>query len=266
MAVGRGGMQALDTTTQVETPEHIHFDYALAGPARRAAAYFIDWVVRAAIVVALAIAGLSFAITFDGAGIGFILLALFVLEWGYYLVCELAMSGQSIGKRALRLRVVSGDGRPLSASQSFLRNLLRAADSLAVVSLGSIPVATYALGVTVVAFDRRFRRLGDMVSGTVVIVDDGSRLEKPILVTPPPSSVELASVPARLSFSPTEVEAIELFLRRSSQLPKERATQLAEFLAPRLAARFGCRYHDAARFMGVLYYVFTRQGGNVGRA
>ena len=38
--------ESLDTIATVESPEHVRFDYHVAGPARRALAYLIDLIVR----------------------------------------------------------------------------------------------------------------------------------------------------------------------------------------------------------------------------
>ncbi len=46
--------EPLDTTAEIETPEHVRFRYHIAGPAKRALAYLIDLVVRAASAVVLA--------------------------------------------------------------------------------------------------------------------------------------------------------------------------------------------------------------------
>ena len=45
--------EPLDTTVEIETPEHVRFRYHVAGPAKRALAYLIDLLIRSAIVVAI---------------------------------------------------------------------------------------------------------------------------------------------------------------------------------------------------------------------
>ena len=58
------------------------------------------------------------------------MIAIFLLDWFYYVFFETLWSGRSPGKRALKLRVVGQDGRSLTVLDSVLRNLLRAADFL----------------------------------------------------------------------------------------------------------------------------------------
>ena len=56
----------------------------------------------------------------SGVGQGVLLTLAFVLEWGYFVFLESLWQGQSIGKRALKLRVVTSDGRALGFLQSVL--------------------------------------------------------------------------------------------------------------------------------------------------
>jgi uncharacterized RDD family membrane protein YckC len=111
-------LEPLDTSIWIETPEHIRFRYQVAGPSRRALAYAVDGMVRGLIVLVVAI---PFGLGSDarggaGFGVGVVLLMLFLLEWGYFVVCELVTGGRSPGKRALDLRVVTLDGSPLHRS------------------------------------------------------------------------------------------------------------------------------------------------------
>ena len=61
------GLRALDTTVEIETPEHVVFSCSLAGPARRALAYLIDLLVRGAIVIAMPGNRLAWHVQPDGS-------------------------------------------------------------------------------------------------------------------------------------------------------------------------------------------------------
>src|SRR5260221_1578978 len=113
----------LDTTTDIETPEHVRFRYRVAGPSRRAIAYVFDLVVRAVVLLVFSILGLLGGIADGkgGASTGVLLLIAFVLEWGYFLFWETVWNGQSPGKRVMKLRVVTSEGNPLTFVQSALR-------------------------------------------------------------------------------------------------------------------------------------------------
>ena len=239
--------RALDTTVSIETPEHVLFSCSVAGPARRALAYLIDLLVRAAVVFAV---GVVLALASIGSGelsgwkLGALLFLLFLLEWGYFVACETLMNGRSVGKRALGLRVVTRDGLPVSFGSSVLRNLLRAADFL--------PTG-YAVGLVTMTLDPRFRRLGDWAADTMVIFEERPRLRDPIRLDPPPQPAELANLPTRIDLPGPVLEALELFLRRAPELQTLREDELASMLAPIYAARFNVGYQDASRFLGLLY-------------
>lgn len=241
--------QLLDTVTRVETPEHFSFTFELAGPAWRASAYLIDLAVRAMILFALlwlaSLGGLLDVFDTDGWATGVALVVIFLIEWGYFVVLEWAWDGRSIGKRALGLRVVSADGRPLGLGSVFLRNLLRAADFLP---------NFYALGLLVMVTDARFRRLGDAVAGTLVVVERRERIQGELVINPPPTQQELALLPPRPDLSGRDLEALEIFLRRAQHYPEARLIELAELIAPVYARRVGVRYRNPVRFLAVLYH------------
>lgn len=237
---------ALDTTAQVETPEHIRFDYPLAGPMRRTAAYLIDLLIRIGVllVIAIVLMLVDASTGVDGMSTGALLIFYFALDWFYYVLFETLWSGRSPGKRALRLRVVGQDGRSLTVLDSVLRNLLRAADFLP---------AGYAVGLVVMGCDPMFRRLGDLVAGTVVVIEEPGRISERLHLHPPPTPQEYAALPAKPEVAREELEAIELFLRRRGTLAPMREVELAEMIAPLLAQRLQARYQDPVRFLGLVY-------------
>jgi len=247
-------VERLDTSTSVDTPEHVRFEHALAGPAVRGLAWLIDTSVRVGIVIVVvmlaAFAELGGPGALQGASTGALFVLLFVLEWGYFALFEAAWSGRTPGKRAMRIRVVRENGHGLTLGDAFLRNLLRAADWLP---------GLYAVGLLVMGGDRRFRRLGDLAAGTMVVSEDARRILRPILLEPPPTSAELAWLPDGIDVSRRELDAIELWLRRRGQLSPARELELADLLAPILARRFGVRYHDPSRFLALVW--FRGRGG-----
>ena len=223
--------------------------YHLAGPIRRGLAWGIDTIVRGLFLLVIGVLmGLSSVFGKDylaGVKQGLLLVLVFLLEWAYFVVCDMLMSGRSLGKKALGLRVVSAQGLPVGLGDSLLRNLLRGADFL---PLG------YVLGVVCMVFDTRFRRLGDLVAGTLVIFEPKVAWRSPPRLSPPPSAAELAWLPQHVELSASEREAIELFMLRSGDLPQARADELGDILALPLAKRLRLRYTHPARFLGLLYH------------
>ncbi len=143
----------VDTLLRVVTPEGISFDLHPAGPLPRLAAYLLDTFFQFLILIAMAFPAEAVGLT--GPWI-FSLLG-FALMWFYMVFFEVLLGGRTPGKRIVGLQVVQRDGTPPTFGMSLLRNLLRFADFFA------------ALGLLVPLLVPGFRRLGDLVAGTLVI-------------------------------------------------------------------------------------------------
>jgi uncharacterized RDD family membrane protein YckC len=231
----------IDTTAAIETPEHVLFRFRVAGPAPRAVAYLIDTLLRFGVLafVGTLVAAAGLYSPWSGYGYGTLLLVAFLLDWFYFVVCELMMAGQSPGKRAIGLRVVNRQGRPLGVGDSLLRNLLRAADFLPMF---------YGVGCIVSGFDPHFRRLGDWVAGTFVVWDRTATLPEPIVLSSPPSAEELAGLP-NVPLEGELLEGIEVFLRRRAALNPVRALELAQLLSPRVTRELGAGHRNPERVL-----------------
>ena len=88
----------------------------------------------------------------------------FLLYYGYFAAFEALWGGQTPGKRAVGLRVISVTGQPITTFDALLRNLLRIVDQMP---------GIYAVGVLSIFFTARNQRLGDLVAGTVVVQEHG---------------------------------------------------------------------------------------------
>jgi uncharacterized RDD family membrane protein YckC len=251
--------EPIDTATRVETPEHIAFEFRLAGPWRRAWAYVIDVCLRLAALLAIVIgAALTSAVLkveeLVGANVALVLLAWFAVEWFYHVLFEWLWSGCTPGKKALGLRVVKEGGHPVGLQEALLRNLLRAADLLPPIALGPLVVPTYLFGSLVAAADPRFRRLGDLAAGTLVVVEEPARLRAPARIEPPASPAELAQVPAHPRLSVEEKKTVDAFVRRFKALHPARREELCDAFARDLARRLGAQPpRSAARFLQLVY-------------
>jgi uncharacterized RDD family membrane protein YckC len=236
----------LDTVAAVETPERVRFRYRLAGPGRRGVAWGADLLVRgavAAVVFALlAVVGVLPGLSGFSAGAG--LVVVFLLDWFYGAAFEWLMAGQTPGKLMLGIRVVRSDGAPASAADCVLRNLLRAVDLLP---------GPGGVGLVVMTLDDRMRRLGDLVAGTVVVVDGVERVHGSVEVRPPVTDQERQALPARVQLRRDELLAIEALLRRRDRLSAERVEELAALLAPALAERTGVEASSHERVLALAY-------------
>jgi uncharacterized RDD family membrane protein YckC len=148
-------------------------DFRPAGPGSRLMAWILDQMVLMLVLLVIMsiLLGLivsdarthKFLMREDGEGVAvFAVIALIYLVIGfitvlYYGLQESLFGGQTLGKRAMGLRVVDTDGLPASVGAIWIRSLFRIVDH--------IPLAWL-----VPAVSENSRRLGDLVAGTVVIV------------------------------------------------------------------------------------------------
>ena len=198
----------LDTIASHQTPEGIELNLPLAGPLSRGIAWLIDAGIRLLLYILLAIV-LAWA---GGVGFGLILIGIFLIEWFYPVIFE-AHSGMTPGKKAIGLRVVHDDGTPLTWSAALLRNLLRAIDLLPAFNM---------TGLVTMMFNSRFKRLGDLAAGTVVIYHAEQRIENPI----PPCAAQPPPVVLQLP----EQRLIVHYCERSTSLSSQRRAELAAFV------------------------------------
>ena len=201
----------IDTRVEVETPEHVAFRKEVAGPGSRGVAWALDTALRAGVLLAIAtpILGIAGVSGMMGAGSGVLLVAWFLLDWGWFTAFE-AFGGASPGKRIMGLRVVREDGSPAGLREIFLRNLLRAADGL--------PVG-YVVGVLAMGIDPRFRRLGDRLAGTLVVrtaVVHASAAQARIV--PPLTEEERRQLPTRPRVHTALRRALEAWLETGDRI------------------------------------------------
>ena len=149
----------------VSTPERVAFQYQVAGIASRFLAQLIDLSILGVLLVVVIVGAISAGTMAGGSSqlaiIVFSILS-FLLLFGYFWGQEALWSGQTVGKRALRLRVVGDAGQPLTFTQAAIRNLVRIIDFLP---------AYYGLGLVVLFVNGRGKRLGDLAAGTLVVRD-----------------------------------------------------------------------------------------------
>ena len=153
-------------TIKITTSQNVEIDYAVAGLGDRMIARIIDLgifggISYVAMIIFTAVSATSGDSNFmKSTGFivtGIIWLALFVF---YDLIAEIFFNGQSIGKRIMKIKVVSLNGARPSVGQYILRWLFRAVDFG--VTLGSLAVVTVAL-----TDDKQ--RTGDMIAGTTLV-------------------------------------------------------------------------------------------------
>jgi uncharacterized RDD family membrane protein YckC len=153
-----------DTDLVVATPERVSFDYQVAGLGTRAIAQVLDLLILAVILIAVILTGVAVGAVSGSNTIGTLIqiIGSFVVVFGYFWVSESIWSGQTIGKKAFRLRAVGDRGEPLTFMQAGIRNVVRIVDFL--------PYG-YGVGFVVLFANGRGKRLGDLAAGTIVVKD-----------------------------------------------------------------------------------------------
>ncbi len=138
-------------------------------------------------------------------------LMFFGLRVPYYVITELMWNGQTLGKRLVKLRVVSSDGKGLSAYSVTVRNMMKEAEvfmpglyllaSSAMDGWTKLIVVVWVFILLIVPIrSKRNQRLGDIIAGTYVV-----EIPKPVLL--PDLAVRGTAAPKdRFTFQPNQLD------------------------------------------------------------
>ncbi len=187
--------------------DNVRLELPIAGLGSRTLAASIDHCLLFLLMAIFAVAAiLIFAQLGLSNGWAFAVLALgvFALQWGYFAAFEIALGGRTPGKLAVGLRVVSSVGGRTTPASILIRNFIRTLDII--------------FGIPIMAIDRRARRLGDFIAGTLVVHhrDD------------PREQAQLGRHPQ--GWGAREVAVVESFLRRAELMDHAAAQGLADRL------------------------------------
>ena len=213
---------------RLTTPEGLTLDLPLAGPGSRGLAAFLDLLIQG-----LALLGLWLIVLrgrTNASTVGLLVLITAVFLPGYHVLFETRASGQTPGKRAMGLRVTSLEGGSIPLGPSLTRNTLRLVDLLP---------GVYTIGAIAIFATRHNQRIGDVVAGTVVLLEPKTQASATNATPPPPpfpgrapkSTWDVTDVTAE------EVAVIRSFLERRSQLDDASRNRLTNQLAERIRAR-----------------------------
>jgi len=247
----------------IRSPEQVTLELHLAGPMSRMLAFSLDYAVILVLEVILFVALLLLALSIGSLGLQgavqlwieqlqaslaqgdfavgpglMLVLAVwivvdFLLQWVYFVVCELWMQGRSPGKALIGLRVVREGGLPVTLRESLLRNLLRMVDMLP---------AQYLVGFVSMSFSKEVRRLGDFAAGTLVIREDRATPARPLGVAPEPgpgAPVFRFERDQLDALGPLELRLARQTLRRLDELPTWKASQVLSRSVAALCVRIG---------------------------
>ena len=166
---------SLFNEVKLQTPESVELEFTLAGIGNRAYALLIDYIILGLVLLLSLVitifltyqisAGLgSFLGNFQGRALQWLwaieAFIAFIVYVGYFVIFETIWQGQTPGKKRIKIRVICDDGKPVRLSQTVLRALLRPIDNIS------------SIGVFLIVFTKKEKRIGDLMAGTIVIQDE----------------------------------------------------------------------------------------------
>ncbi len=257
----------IDCVVRVVTPENIEFEYMVAGPFQRLPAFLIDLAVRCSIfafvIIFFSVIGIPLGTGTLTVVFTFGLLAFFLLSWVYGTYMETRFNGRTVGKMALRLRVISADGRPINGTQAALRNMLRLCDFMPPLTLtllipdapaaNAIPTCLVAL--VTMTLTNRMQRIGDIAANTMVVWEGRKGYNTNLQPEDPRAYALSELIPPTFQVSRTLAKAVALYMERRIYLSVMRREEIAGNLAKPLLEMFELRPDTSADLLLCAIYV-----------
>jgi uncharacterized RDD family membrane protein YckC len=249
----------------IDTPEQVELRFPIAGVGSRFIAILLDSIIQ---LLTLFLVYLLFFLTTVWTAIDHgmnrqsdtaqkwlvaaMIFAHVLLIWGYFVLFEAYWKGQTPGKRVMKLRVLKDSGRSITLFESMARNLIRVVDYFP---------SLYLTGLITMLCNRRNKRLGDYVAGTIVVHEQMD--EQPVLTHASRTfTAPLAEAQPTRSWMPGAQEAweanssrlpadaiarlgsadlhvIETFFGRALDLPVSKREELSLRLAQRMSEKMG---------------------------
>jgi uncharacterized RDD family membrane protein YckC len=209
----------VDDQLTVQSMTGVDLTLTIAGPGTRSYAFVIDWHIRLLLAAAwLLIVYYVFnvALTLKSQNGLLAVLPAAIIYFLYHPILEIAMQGQTPGKRMAGVRIAQRDGGPPSVAALLIRNVFRLVDSLP---------ATYLIGLTACFFTAHRVRIGDMAAGTLLVLD-GAGAEK--------SLMRIESLAAHSQLHLDALELVDQVLERWNSLEHDSRGKIARSLLRQL--------------------------------
>ncbi|WP_422115077.1 RDD family protein [Brachybacterium sp. UNK5269] len=208
------------------TGDAVLLDLRTASFASRMLAAALDGALQLALLVGgiVAVAWGAARAELDDGLIAAAVLTMSVIAYvGYPVLCELLLRGRSVGRLVMGTRVVRDDGGPVHVRQSLIR---------AVMAMLEIWSTAGAVALTCSVIDRRSRRVGDLLAGTMVIQErmrslEPDRLEVPAALSDWARAADVGRLPVTL------MQDIRSFLPRAETINPASRHQLSRDLLRR---------------------------------
>jgi uncharacterized RDD family membrane protein YckC len=185
-------------TIRITTSQNIELEYDLASLGERIGAFALDLLVVFAYLIIISIVVNVIAVSGNQSGLIYFLL--FLPAAFYNLLSEIFLNGQTLGKRVLKIKVISITGTSASIGQYMIRWLFRLIDIF-------FSFCTCAL-ISVAVSDKK-QRVGDMVAGTTLIKTQPRTAFNQTMYVPTPEINYTVSYPAVTSLSDKDIQLIK---------------------------------------------------------
>lgn len=215
--------------SQLVTGEAVVLDLRTAGVPSRTLAALLDLCVQGvAAFVLFVLVGIVASSSSEAVVAGLVIVVWLMIMLGYPVLMETLVSGRTLGKMALGLRVVRDDGGAISFRHAITRGLI----GLFVEKPG---VTLFSAGLITSLLNERSKRLGDLLAGTVVIQERAVSSRPDLVVMPPPlagwaTTLDLSGLPDDLA------ESARAFLGRWGSLTPTAQAELGGRLATAVAS------------------------------
>lgn len=143
-------------TVSVRTTQNVFIQYPVASLGDRMLATLIDSVIVIAYIILA-----SYIINKLDVNSPAVVISMLVIPYTlYHLLFEIFMSGQSPGKRQMKIKVVRVDGTPATVGNFLMRWLLRIIE---------VQIMQGMIAIITIAMNGKGQRLGDIAAGTTVV-------------------------------------------------------------------------------------------------
>lgn len=201
----------------------VDMSFRIAGPGTRSYAFLTDWLIRLLIALALILVAVMYRLLPTDVSVVWrrvieipALVLAPLIYFLYHPVLEVLMRGRTPGKRKAGARIVTVDGATPTVGPLLMRNLFRLIDAMP---------GFYIVGLGCCLFTAKRVRLGDMVAGTVLVLEDGDATR---------ALARLGEAMRRSALPLETLRLIQDLLDRWRDLEKDQRSSLARGLLAKL--------------------------------
>ncbi len=206
---------------QIQTSQNVSLDYEVASIGDRILANLVDYAVYVVWGLFVMILISAFG-GFDAANSTFIVIGFVYLPIVFYpLLTEYFLNGQTLGKRAMNIRVVRIDGSKPTLGGYIIRWILMLADIL----------FYYFVAIITIAINGKGQRVGDIAAGTAVVKTKKRISLNQVMQQKFPDNYKL-NFPEVSQLSDQDIETIRLVIQKNNlELNDTTAEKISELLS-----------------------------------